>query len=80
MRLSPEEYGAYWAGAIRIAAGVVLVILVYRAIGTFLNHPEVLAQVFGWALLILAILAGAFLVSLGVARIVRGAVAAERRS
>lgn len=78
MKLSPEEYGRYWAGGLRMAAGVLLVILVHRGVQPLLDHPEWPAQGLGWIVLALAIVVGAFAVALGIARIVRTAVAVER--
>lgn len=79
MKLSPEEYGGYWAGAIRLAAGVILVVLVNRGVTSLLDHSEWPARGLGWVVFGLAILVGAFAAALGLARIVRTAVAAERQ-
>lgn len=78
MRLSPEEYGAYWSGAVRMAAGVVVVLLVHRGVDPLVSHSEWPAQALGWVVLALAVFVGAFAVALGLARIVRTAVAVER--
>ncbi|MFW6448356.1 MAG: hypothetical protein ACOC0X_02315 [Halobacteriota archaeon] len=80
MELSPEEYGNYWSGALRLAAGAFLVLLVHRGVGDFLAHPDWPPRVLGWSLLGLAMLVGAFVAALGLARVVRAAVRAERRT
>lgn len=79
MELSPEEYGAYWGGAIRMAAGIILVLVVHQGVAGFLSHPQVGARLLGWVILLLAIVVGTFGVSLGLAHVMRTAVAAESR-
>jgi len=79
MKLSPEEYGAYWGGAVRIAAGALLAILTYRWVGMFLNHPEWGARLLGWGLLAMAVLVASFAIAIGLGRIVRAAVDAAHR-
>lgn len=78
MKHSPEAYGAYWAGAVRMAAGAVVVLAVHRGVAPLVDHPEWPAQLLGWAVLALALFVGAFAVAVGLARIVRTAVAVEQ--
>lgn len=80
MDLSPEEYGAYWAGAVRIAAGAFVVFGGYRFSESLLSNPALGARAMGWFLVGLLLLVGTFLAVLGLARTIRAAVAAERRS
>ena len=75
MRHTPEEYGAYWAGAARMAIGVVLVLLVYHGVEPLTGHREWAAQGLGWVVLALAVFVGSFLVALGLARIIRAGAA-----
>lgn len=77
MRFSPEEYGAYWSGAVRLAVGVLLVLLVHRLVEPLIDHSEVAAQALGWVVLGLGVFVGAFAGALGMAIIIRTAVAAE---
>lgn len=67
---APEEYGEYWAGAIRIAAGAFLAVGGYHLLTPLLSHPEWPAMAFGWIVLATTVLAASFAVSLGLARIV----------
>ncbi|MFC4247328.1 hypothetical protein ACFOZ7_10005 [Natribaculum luteum] len=77
MDLSPEEYGAYWRGAIRIAAGVLVVFVGSRFVDPLLSHSAFGATVLGVVLFVGFVLAGTFVAVLGVARVVRTAVAVE---
>lgn len=77
MKLSPEEYGAYWSASMRVAAGVVLIVFVYRFVDPFLGQDNVGAVGIGLFLLAGTILLGSFLAMLGVARVVRTAVEVE---
>ncbi|WP_255170556.1 hypothetical protein [Natrononativus amylolyticus] len=79
MELSPEEYGAYWRASARIAAGVLVIAGGYRFTDPLLSHPEPGATGLGIVLFVGLVLVGCFLATLGAARVVRTAVAAERR-
>ncbi len=79
MELSPEEYGAYWNASIRIALGVLVVFGGYQVASPLLSHPEAGATGLGIFLLVGLVLAGSFLVTLGLARVIRTAVDAEMR-
>lgn len=76
MHHTPEEYGEYWGGAIRIAGGVFLALVGYRAIVPFIEHPAPGATLFGYLILGLTILAGAFAATLGLAMVIKTAVRA----
>lgn len=80
MELTPEEYGIYWAGAVRLATGVLVVILVWAAMADLIAHPDLPARALGWVIVGLAVLVGSFVATLGVARVVRGAIRQERRT
>ncbi|ELZ20162.1 hypothetical protein C477_07081 [Haloterrigena salina JCM 13891] len=79
MELSPDEYGAYWRGSIRVAAGVCIVVFGMQLVSPLLSGPT--AGAVGLAVFLLAalILAGSFVAMLGVARVVRTAIDAEMR-
>lgn len=77
MELSPEEYGAYWRASIRVAAGALVTFFGARLTAPLRTHPEVGASALGVVLLVLLVLVGTFLATLGVARVVRTAVDAE---
>lgn len=77
MELSPEEYGTYWAGSIRIAAGILVILGGYRLASPLLGVPELGARVLGIFLLIGIVLAGTYIAVLGVARVVRTAIDVE---
>jgi len=77
MKLSPEEYGAYWRASIRVAAGILVLFFGLRLTSPLRTHPEVGASALGVILLVLLALAGTFLAILGVARVVRTAVDVE---
>ncbi|ELY82699.1 hypothetical protein [Natrinema pallidum] len=77
MELSPEEYGAYWRGSIRIAAGLLVAFFGLRLTSPLRTHPEVGASALGVVLLALLVVAGTFVATLGLARVVRTAVDAE---
>lgn len=79
MELSPEEYGAYWSASIRVAAGAVVVFFGHRVTAPFLAHPEAGATALGAFVFVAVVAAGTFLACLGLARLVRVAVAAELR-
>lgn len=79
MDLSPEEYGAYWRASIRVAAGVLVVFFGHRLIAPLLSLPTFGAQALGAVVFVAVVLAGTFLVCLGLARLVRAAVDAEMR-
>lgn len=78
MQHAPEDYGAYWSAAIRLAIGVLVVVGVYRAVGPLLGHAEWPAQVLGWIVLGLSVFVGAFVVAIAMGHIVRTAVTAEQ--
>lgn len=78
MELSPDEYGRYWRGSIRIAAGGLTVGAGYRFVRPLLDHPRVLTTLFGATVLALIALVGTFVAVLGLARVIRTAVRAER--
>lgn len=71
---APEEYGAYWGGAIRIAGGVVLLVVSYRWLTPFFDHPEFGATAFGYFVFVLTALAGCFAAVLGLAIVIKTAV------
>lgn len=77
MDLTPEEYGAYWGASIRIAVGVLVVAAAFRFTAPLLGHPEAGATGLGLFLLVGLVLAGTYVASLGLARLVRTAVDAE---
>ncbi|WP_254766814.1 hypothetical protein [Salinilacihabitans rarus] len=79
MELSPEEYGAYWGAATRVAAGALVLFFGYRFAAPLLDHPEAGATVLGVVLFAGIVFVGCFLGVLGVARVVRTAVDAEMR-
>ena len=79
MDLSPEEYGAYWGGSVRIAAGVLVAVFGHRFVSPFLDHGELGPTAIGAFLLSGLVLVGTFIAMLGVARVVRAAVDAEMR-
>lgn len=74
MEHTPEEYGQYWGGAIRIAAGVLIVILAYRWLVPFFDHPTTGATLFGYFVFGLAALAGTYAAVLGLAVVIKAAV------
>lgn len=79
MEHTPEDYGAYWSAGLRLAAGALLVVVVFRGVDPLVRHPEWPAQALGWVVLGLSVVVGSFAVALGLAIIVRTAVAAEAR-
>lgn len=79
MELSPEEYGAYWAGSVRISVGVVIVIFGYRFVEGFLVFSAIGPTALGVVLFAGIVLVGTFVAILGFARVVRTAVGAEVR-
>lgn len=70
MHHAPEEYDEYWAGAVRIAAGVLFALGVRRVVQPMVELPILLATLFGWVVFALSVFVGAFVASLGLARIV----------
>ena len=80
MELSPEEYGAYWRASIRVAAGLLVIMLAQRVTAPLFAYSNLGAKGLGVFLLVLLVLAGTFIAVLGLARVVRTAVGAERRS
>lgn len=79
MELSPDEYGAYWRGSIRVAAGVLVIFFGVRLTSALRTHPEAGASALGVVVLVLLVFVGSFLAMLGFARVVRTAVDAETR-
>ncbi|WP_247002717.1 hypothetical protein [Halosolutus gelatinilyticus] len=80
MELSPEEYGVYWRGSIRIAAGALIVFLGYRfVVAALLSYGNVGAIAIGLFLLAALVLSGTFVATLGLVRVVRTAIDAEMR-
>lgn len=79
MKFSPEEYGAYWSGALRMAAGLLVMVFAYRGTTALTGHPAWGARILGWVLVSLAVVVGVFAVALGLARVIRTAVSVERR-
>lgn len=79
MDLSPEVYGACWRGGVRMAAGVFIAIVIFRAIQPFLTHPQWLPQVFGWVIVALVFAIGGFLVAIGIAHVVRASSTEPQR-
>ncbi|AFO58032.1 MULTISPECIES: hypothetical protein [unclassified Natrinema] len=77
MELSPEEYDAYWRASIRIAAGLLVAFFGLRLTSPLRTHPAVGASAFGIVLLAVLVVAGTFIATLGLARVVRTAVDAE---
>lgn len=77
MELSPEEYGAYWGGAVRIAVGVLVGFFGYRFATPLLAVPEFGATALGVVLFTGIVVAGTFVAVLGLARVIRTAVDAE---
>lgn len=78
MDLSAEEYGRYWQGAIRIAAGALLIGVGHQVLQPLLGHPRIGPTLFGAAVFALFVLAGTFVAVLGLARVIRTAVRVER--
>lgn len=74
MRHEPPEYNNYWLGSLRISAGLILVIATYGLVRSFLFHPSFGAQVLGWAVLFLTIVAASFLCTLGLAVVIKTAI------
>ncbi|ELY94096.1 hypothetical protein [Natrialba taiwanensis] len=80
MELSPKEYGAYWRASIRVAAGIVIVVLGSQAVvAPLLSYPNPPAIALGVLLFVAIVFIGCFLAMLGVARAVRTAVDVELR-
>ena len=73
---TPEEYGEYWGGAIRIAAGVLLVFYSYQFFSQFtdLLHDNPLGWLFIWGVFGVVVVVGCFAVSIGLAKVIRAAV------
>ncbi len=78
MELSPEEYGAYWQAAIRIAAGGLIVYFGVQFTSALLDHRALGAQALGFILLVGIVFVGCFVATLGLARLIRTAIRAER--
>ncbi|MFC7232154.1 hypothetical protein ACFQMM_13585 [Saliphagus sp. GCM10025308] len=79
MEVSPEEYGAYWQAAIRIAIGVIVLVFGYRFTAPFLEYTALGARALGFVLFSGLVLVGSVAITMGLARVVRTAVGAERR-
>lgn len=79
MELSPEEYGAYWQAAIRIAIGVLALYFGYWFATPLLEYEALGARGLGLVLFVGITFVGCFVVTLGLARVVRTAIRAERR-
>lgn len=73
MEHDPDEYGEYWAAAIRVAAGVLVVLFTYRVVQPFVALDPWPAKLLGWIVLAGAVFAGSFAVCLGLARVVETA-------
>lgn len=73
---APEAYGEYWSGAIRMAAGVLVVFYSYQFFSQFddLVHDAVFGWLFIWGLFGLVVLVGCFAVAIGLATVVKAAV------
>ncbi|MFC6716908.1 hypothetical protein ACFQGT_16365 [Natrialbaceae archaeon GCM10025810] len=79
MELSPEEYGAYWGASLRVAAGILVMGFGYRLAAPLLSFSAPPAVGLGVMLVAGVVVAGSFLVVLGLSRAVRAAVSAELR-
>ncbi|MFP9190700.1 hypothetical protein [Natronosalvus vescus] len=79
MELTPEEYGAYWQASARIAVGVLVLVVGYWFTAPFLGYSDLGARALGFVLFIGLVFVGCFVLTLGLARLIRTAVAAERR-
>ncbi|RKD95788.1 hypothetical protein [Halopiger aswanensis] len=79
MELSPDEYGAYWRASIRIAAGLLVIALAQTVTAPLFAYSNLGAVGLGVVLFVLLVLAGTFVATLGLARVVRTAVDAEVR-
>ncbi|WP_247730512.1 hypothetical protein [Halovivax limisalsi] len=79
MNLDPEEYSAYWRASIRIAAGLLLVTFGTWFAGQFLGQGGTGPTALGAFLYAGVTLVGTYVAVLGLARVIRTAVAAERR-
>lgn len=73
MEHAPEEYGEYWAGAVRIAAGVLLAVFTYRLVQPFVTLDPWPAKLLGWFVFGGAVLVGSFSACVGLARVVKTA-------
>lgn len=73
---TPEEYGEYWRGALRMAAGVLLVFYSYQFFSQFsdLLHDSVIGWIVIWGIFGVVVLVGAFAVAIGIAKVVDAAV------
>lgn len=74
MRHAPADYGDYWAAAIRVTAGALVVLLVHRSVSPLLEHQEPLAVGLGWVVFALGLFVGSLLGVLGLAIAVETAV------
>lgn len=79
MEHTAEEYGDYWSGSVRIAAGVLLVWLGSGLVGPFVEHGRLGPTAVGAFIVGGSTLVGTYLATLGLARVIRTAVAAENR-
>ncbi|ELZ11046.1 hypothetical protein C479_09553 [Halovivax asiaticus JCM 14624] len=79
MEHTAEEYGDYWEGAVRIAIGVLLAWVGRTAAGPFLALDGLGPTAVGFVVFAGTALAGTYVAVLGLARVIRTAVAAERR-
>ena len=79
MEHTAEDYGAYWSGTVRIAAGVLFVWLGSGLVSPFLGHGGVGPMAVGAIILGGLTLVGTYVAVLGFAVVIRTAVAAENR-
>lgn len=78
MNHTPEEYGQYWSGAIRVAAGLFFMVLSYRLVLPLLESRVFMERALAYFVLAGAILVGSVALVLGTAVVVKTAVANAR--
>lgn len=80
MEHTAEDYAAYWRGAVRIAAGALFAWVGATIAAPFLTLDSVGPTAIGFLLFAGVTVVGTYAAVLGLAIVIRTAVAAERRS
>ncbi|MFC3959741.1 hypothetical protein [Halovivax cerinus] len=78
MEHTAEAYGEYWGGAVRIAVGGLLTWIGRTVAGPFLALDGLGPTAVGFAVFAGMLVVGTYVAVLGLARVIRTAVAAER--
>lgn len=78
MDRSPEEYGRYWRGSLRITAGVLAAMGGYRLAQPLFLDPGLGTTLFGWLLFALVLAVATYLGVLGLARVIETAAGTRR--